>query len=149
MTNASATSRKVRGRPFQKGNSGRPRGSKNKTTAAIEALLEGQAEAITAKIVELALAGDRAAMRLCFEQLLPARPTRSLSLELPPIASATDAAAAIAAIIAAVAAGDITPGEAEVLSRIVESAARAFDTRDFEARVARMERWAKELEGGK
>jgi hypothetical protein len=85
-------------------------------------------------------------MRLCFEQLLPARPTRSISLDLPPIASATDAAAAISAIIAAVAEGEITPDEAEVLSRIVESAARAFDTRDFERRVLRAEKELQELE---
>lgn len=32
-----------RGRPFEKGNPGRPRGSRNKTTAALEALLDGQA----------------------------------------------------------------------------------------------------------
>ena len=46
-----------RGRPFAKGTSGNPRGrppgSKNKTTLAVEALLEGEAQAITRKAPSL------------------------------------------------------------------------------------------------
>ena len=37
---------------------GRPRGARHKTTLAIEALLEGQHEALTQKAIDLALAGD-------------------------------------------------------------------------------------------
>src|SRR5262245_47204912 len=49
---------KGRGRPFepgQRGNpSGRPKGARNKTTIAVEALLDNEAEALTRKLIELA-----------------------------------------------------------------------------------------------
>src|SRR5438874_11772664 len=75
----------ARGRPFAKGPSNRPvgrrAGSRNKKTLAAAVLLEGEAEALTRRAVELALAGDpltfspRAssggAMRLCIERILP------------------------------------------------------------------------------
>ena len=59
----------ARGRPFAPGQSGnpngRPKGARNKATIAAEALLDGDAEAITRKIVEKALDGDMIALRLC------------------------------------------------------------------------------------
>jgi hypothetical protein len=52
---------RVRGRPFEKGKSGNPAGRRvgscNKTTAAAAALLAGESEALTRKVVELALVG--------------------------------------------------------------------------------------------
>jgi hypothetical protein len=47
-----------------------------KTTIAIEALLDGEAKAIARKAIEKALEGDMAALRLCFERLLPPRRDR-------------------------------------------------------------------------
>jgi hypothetical protein len=52
-------------RPGQSGNpDGRPKGSRNKATLAMEALLDGEAEAITRKAIEKALEGDMTAIRL-------------------------------------------------------------------------------------
>ena len=52
----------VRGRPFAKGPSNRPAGrrasSRNRRTLAAAVLLEGEAEVLTRRAVELALAGD-------------------------------------------------------------------------------------------
>jgi hypothetical protein len=71
MTN-SAT--KTKGQ-FKKGSSGnptgRPAGSRNKSTMAGEELLEGQAEKLTQKAVEMALEGNVYAMRLCLERIIP------------------------------------------------------------------------------
>ena len=54
---------------FQKGHScnpnGKPKGARNKATLAAEALLDGEAEAITRKAIEKAKEGDMAAIRLC------------------------------------------------------------------------------------
>ena len=42
---------------------GRTKGARNRATLAAEALLEGEAEALTRKAIELALAGDPTALR--------------------------------------------------------------------------------------
>ena len=56
---------------FSPGVSGNPAGrlpgTKNRATKAAEELLEGEAEALTRKAVELALEGDTVALRLCLE----------------------------------------------------------------------------------
>jgi hypothetical protein len=56
------TARNQRGRPFVKGQSGclagKPKGARHRTTLAVEALLDGEAEALTRKVIELALTGD-------------------------------------------------------------------------------------------
>ena len=57
---------------FFAGNSGRPKGSRNKVTIALEGLLQGQAEALTQTAVTKALEGDSVALRLCLERIAPA-----------------------------------------------------------------------------
>jgi hypothetical protein len=68
---------KQRGRPFKAGQSGNPTGkrlgTRNKATMAAQALLDGEADALTRRAVELALEGNMAALRLCLERLLPPR----------------------------------------------------------------------------
>jgi hypothetical protein len=131
---------KPRGRPFAKGNPGRPPGSRNKTSVALEAMRDGEAEAIASKAVELALAGDRFALRLCLDRILAPRPDRSVSFEMPALKSASDGAAALSAVVAAVASGEITPGEGVSVSQIIGTAVRAFEARDFEQRIEAVER---------
>src|SRR5436190_9947685 len=89
------TARKPRGRQFPKGISGnlngRPPGSRNQTTVAAEALLDGEAEALTRKVIDLAHSGDRTALRICFDRIVPPRRERRLNLILPKMSSAADA----------------------------------------------------------
>src|SRR5215218_4900464 len=54
MNEPRKNARKTRGRPFRPGNPGRPKGARNKTTLAVDALLDGEAEAITRTAVEMA-----------------------------------------------------------------------------------------------
>jgi hypothetical protein len=106
---------KQRGRPFKRGQSGnpngRPKGARNRATLASESLLDGEADALTRKAIELALAGDTMALRLCLERVLPPRKDRPISLAVPPITSPEDAAMASNAVLTAVAAGHITLSE--------------------------------------
>ena len=122
----------VRGRPFQKGQSGNPRGrrygSRNRATLAAAALLDGEAEALTRKAVELALDGDPMALRLCLERVLPPCRERPVRFALPPIESAEDVSAAMNAVTSALAGGKITPGEAERIAIVIETFARAIST---------------------
>jgi Family of unknown function (DUF5681) len=128
---------------FQKGQSGNPRGrpagSRNSATLACEALLEGQAEALTQKAVEMALAGDTVALKLCLERIYPARKDRPVTFALPPITSARDAADIAAAIAEAVAAGNLTPSEAAEIGKVIEIYVKAYQTADLNDRVARVE----------
>ena len=56
---------------FSDGNLGRPKGSRNKATIAIESLLQGQAEALTQAAIAKALDGDSIALRLCMDRIAP------------------------------------------------------------------------------
>ena len=130
------------GRPFTKGVSGnpagRPAGSRNAATEMAQALLDGEADALVRKCVELALEGNSAAMKLCLERLVPRR-GRSVKLDLPPLDSAADIAPAIAAIARSVAEGGVSPYDGVELSRIVESWVRALEIADFERRLKELE----------
>jgi hypothetical protein len=128
---------------FQKGQSGnphgRPRGARNSATVAAEALLDGEAEALTRKAIEMALGGDTVALRICMERLLPIRKDRALTFALPPITSARDAADISAAVTAAVSNGDITLSEAAEVAKLIDAYVRAFKAAELDDRVARVE----------
>src|SRR4029077_10140079 len=65
----------------------------------------------------------------------PPRRERSVRFQLPALRSAADAANAMASITAAVAAGEITPGEAAELSRLVEAYVKAIEASEFDQRL--------------
>ena len=136
----------VRGRPFLKGQSGnpagRPFGSRNKATMAAQKLLADEAEALTRKAVEAALAGDPTAMRLCLERILPR--DRAVQFALPPIKNAGDVAAAMGAVTAALADGLITPAEGQAIARMVTTFVETIEVSDFDRRLRILE--AEQLE---
>ena len=111
--------------PFQKGESGnpagRPRGARNRTTVLLENVFAEDAEAIARKAIELAKAGEIAALRMCLDRLVPARKDEPVVFDLPPLDSAADSVAAAARIVAAVADGDLTPSEAMDLAKVTTS----------------------------
>jgi hypothetical protein len=74
----------------------------------------------------------------CHHRLVPLG--RAIKFQLVKIESAADAIKATAAIVAAVAAGEITPSEAGELAKVVDSFTRAVEAADFEARLARLEK---------
>ena len=69
----------------------------------------------------------------------PPRRERSVRFELPALRSATDAATAMAALTAGVAAGDVTPGEAAELSKLVEAYVKALEASEFDQRLRTVE----------
>ncbi|MDP2296699.1 MAG: DUF5681 domain-containing protein [Pseudolabrys sp.] len=138
------TAAKQRGKPFPKGVSGnpegRPIGSRNKVTLAVESLLDGEAEVLTRKAIELAKGGDIAALRLCFDRILSPRKDRPVSFALPAISSPKEAAATISAVLAAVAAGDISPAEGSEVGKLVDTYVKAVEAADLVERLERLER---------
>ena len=135
---------KPRGRPFQPGQSGnpsgRPKGARNKATLAVEALLENEAEALTRKAIELAKEGNMAALRLCFERLLPPRRDRGVAFDLPKIESAADAVVASGAVLESCAAGTLSPGEAAEVMELIKTHLRAIELTQIETQMAALER---------
>lgn len=120
---AANTAGNQRGRPFTKGRSGnpagKPKGARHRATIAAEVLLDGEADALVRKAVELALGGDVVALKLCLDRILPPRRERSLVLNLPRVRTPGDHAATSAAIIDAATKGEITLGEASELAKLV------------------------------
>ena len=143
VTMTENATRKQRGRPFQKGQSGnpagKPKGARHKTTLAMEALLEGRAEAIMMKASEMAEAGDATALRLCLDRLYPVRRDRHIPFALPKLETAADAVKATAALVNAVANGELTPSEAAELSKLIEGFSRAVDLHDIQQRLDKLE----------
>src|SRR5215471_21512211 len=137
--NASETRGRGPGKPFQPGNPGRPPGARHKATLAAEALLDGEAEGLTRKCVEAALAGDSVALRICMDRILPPRKERPVSFKVPALQSAEDAAAAMAAITEAMAEGELSLGEAEAASALVERFVRTLEAGEFEKRLRVLE----------
>jgi hypothetical protein len=128
-------------KPGKSGNpNGRPQGSRNKASLAVEALLDGQSEALTQKAVEMALAGDMQALKLCLERVCPPRKSRPIQIELPKVETAADVAAAHAVVIAAMAQGEMTPDEASTIAGVLEAKRRSIETCDLEGRMAALEK---------
>ena len=135
---------------FQKGESGnpagRPRGVRDKRSVLAEQLLEDDADAIVRKAIDLAKTGDGGALKLCIERICPSLKQRPLMFELPPMQSAADAAAGIAAITQGLAEGTLTAGEAADLSKMVGIFAEALALSDIENRITKLEEITKARE---
>ena len=129
--------------PFEKGESGnpagRPRGSRNRATLLMESLLADDAEAIGRKAIAMAKQGDMAAIRLCMDRLAPVRKGEPVAFELPPLDKPADSVAAAAEIVAAVAAGELTPSEAADLAKVIDVYVRAVATKAFDERLTKLE----------
>jgi hypothetical protein len=58
---------------------------------------------------------------------------------MPKIKSASDGAAALAAVADAIAAGEITPNEGLAMAQVIGVTVRAFEAKEFETRVLALE----------
>ena len=124
---------------FSMGNSGRPRGSRNKATLAIESLLQGQAEALTQTAVTKALEGDSVALRLCMDRIAPAPKDAAVNFYMPSMNNALDAAEAAGSVLRAVSEGELTPIEATRVMGLIDSYRRTLELTDIETRIAALE----------
>jgi hypothetical protein len=124
---------------FTAGNTGRPKGSRNKTTLAIESLLKGQAEALTQTAVTKALEGDSIALRLCMERIAPAPKDQPVSFSLPKMKNAVDASKAAGSVLTAVSDGELTPIEATRVMGLIDSYRRTLELTEIEQRLQALE----------
>lgn len=127
-------------KPGRSGNpAGKPKGARNHATRAILNLIEGGAEEITKAVLDAAKGGDMGAARFILERIVPAAKERPVSLKLPDVTNAAGIAAAQAAILQAVAGGELMPNEGNILAGIVEARRKALETQELEQRIAALE----------
>lgn len=132
-----------KGKPFRAGQSGNPAGkatgTRNRTTVALEKLLDDEADALTRTAIDLAKGGDTVALRMCLDRLMPVRKDRPITFVLPEIEKAADLTKATSALMQGVASGEITPSEAAELSKLVEAHGKAMTVVDLAARLTALE----------
>lgn len=136
--------RKTRGKPFRPGNPGKPKGARHKTTLLAEKLMQDDADAVVKAVVDAAKGGDMTAARIVLDRIAPARRDSPVSFVLPKIESAAGAAKAMAGVLDAVADGELTPGEAEQVAKLIDTFARTLEVTEFEQRLRALEEKAKE-----
>lgn len=133
---------------FQKGQSGnpagKPKGAKDRRTE-MRTLLQPHADKLVKKVVDLALAGDVQALRICIDRIIPPVREDRLQVALPDIADAAGCTEAQAAIMKAVASGELLPSQGEALAGLVEHRRRAIETTEIMKRLEALEakgKWA-------
>ena len=124
---------------FSAGNSGRPRGSRNKATIAIESLLQGQAEELTQIAIKKALEGDTVALRLCMDRIAPAPKDHPVLFSIPKMNNAMDASEAAGSVLTAVSEGELTPIEATRVMGLIDSYRRTLELTEIERRLQALE----------
>lgn len=138
-TEISSDTRDRKGR-FAKGNPGKPKGARHTTTLAIEQLLGNDARKLSRKAIELATNGETTAIRLCFERTAPVRRGRIVTVQnFPKVKSPADVPAALAALLEAVAKGDLTSDEAEAISSLCSRYVTAVEAVEHEHRLRTLE----------
>jgi hypothetical protein len=132
-----------RGRPFAPGNTlgrGRPTGSRNKANSPAQDLLDKYTPHLVSKCIDLAMKGDRSAMRVCMERISPARRDAPIRMSLPSIRTVQDVDKAADKVTQAIRRGAITPSDGEKLMNIFEIRGRIIEKGDFESRVEKLEK---------
>jgi hypothetical protein len=131
-----------RGTPFQPGNKfgrGRPGGSRNKSTLLKLVLLESHAESLIKKCIVMALNGDRAAMRMCMDRLIPRRHSAPVQLRMTKINTVSDVREVGQELVQAVGSGQITPTEGQQMMTMLEAQRQTIELYELDQRLQKVE----------
>lgn len=79
------------------------------------------------------------AVKLVLDKLIPSAKELPLSLSLPKVEGAAALPAALSAVMAAAAQGDITAGEGQTIMAILEGYRKGLELTDIEARLRALE----------
>lgn len=127
---------------YQKGKPpgpGRPRGCRNKALVLFDALGRDGTEKVIRVVKERAEQGDMRAASIVLARTWPHRSSRPVTLDLPDAATAGGLVEAQAAVIAAMARGELTPEEAAAVATVLEAQRRAIETHDHDCRLQALE----------
>jgi hypothetical protein len=127
-------------KPGQSGNpEGKIKGTLHKATRAALELLEGDLETITRVCVDKAKDGDLMAVKLILDKVIPNARERRLSIKLPQVEGAANLPSVLAAVLKLVSNGELTPGEGQTITGIIESTRKGIELAEIEARLRAIE----------
>lgn len=136
---------KVRGRPFEKGNPGRPKGARNKTTILLQTILDGDAEAIVRKAIDLGKQGDRKIVQFLARRLLGPAPGRVINADINEVTDARTAREALGKVFDLTASGELTLEEGEALARQIGRFVKVVEVAELEGRVEALDDFSDSL----
>jgi hypothetical protein len=131
----------MRGKPFEPGNKagkGRPVGSQNKKSVLL-GMVEERGEAIITKGILMALNGDRVALRLFIERLIPVAQLPATRFRLPKNDGELDMKKVLMSVLKQTSTGLLSPQQAVDLATFAESYGRAVGDVEHEERLAALE----------
>jgi hypothetical protein len=131
-----------RGRPFEAGNQfggGRPRGSRNKQTSALEKLLEEYSPALLRKGLAMALQGDVPLLRLFLDRQLPKLSEPPVKIGRLPTRTIGEVVQAQQILVNLVASGNLHPARAVQIDSLLESRCKTIVTEDVVKRMDALE----------
>jgi hypothetical protein len=115
-----------------------PRSRRNVAELA-SAILARDVRKISLMVTKAALDGDMAAAKLVLGLLIPVPKDRTVKFDLGPITNASDGDQALSAVLAAVAAGKLTPSEGDKLAGIIKHKSETSHMAEVERRLSELE----------
>lgn len=116
---------------YQAGKSGNPKGRPKgliDKRVALRGLFQPHAAELIKIAVDLAKQGDPAALKLCLDRLVAPIREEPIHVTVPQITGPDDCVKAAAAVLNAVAAGEMLPSEGTVLSNLIDAQRKAYET---------------------
>jgi len=96
------------------------------------------AQDIIRKTIDKAKDGNGTALRICWDRIAPLPKKEPVGCDLPPLLEVSDAASFVAALITAVACGDLVAREGSDIAKLVDTYLRTLEVTELEARVAKL-----------
>jgi hypothetical protein len=127
------------GKPFEPGNKfgrGRPKGSKNKPTNKVLAMIEEHEVAITSKVMADALRGDKTSKVILMRQILRPKPEK---FKLGPTNTPDEILRAYDDVLRGMKKGKITPSTGLAVVGILDLKLRAVEAGQLHARLEALE----------
>jgi hypothetical protein len=94
---------------------------------------------VSSRTIEKALDGNSAALRIFWERIAPPSKKEPVVCEFPPLEKVSDSGEFIAAIINAVARGDLVPRQGSEIAKLVDTYLRTVEATTVDARLTELE----------
>jgi len=114
---------------------GRREGSKNNATIVLENMLDGQAERIFEKVIEMALEGDAGAIKICAERLIAPKKERRAPYNIGSFKNIETAPELMLEATNALLMGEISESQMSSLCAALEQCRKSYELRDVKGKL--------------